>query len=485
MRRRSSLRSIEWVRVVEPERTFGSRIRGFLFDTVPKTFGFELKSVREKRVSPLRNAALQNAPVVAAASAEDEARQLLHAAAEIEHALLIEYLYAAFSLQSNPRKTLIRIAVQEMSHLLAVQNLLLFLGAGPYFERQDISPDPDIDPFPFGLRSFRQKETVERFVLAEMPVLETLGVGDQKIIDEIRGRIDPQSTFNRVGVLYGRIYWLFQTDAAPEGPWTDVSNMADIGPLPQWHIGSFQGEATFASTQASTDEKGVRANGNDKQIWWQDQSAGGAFATIDSRSAALKLIYDIAVQGEGLAAGGASSHFGIFFNALKSHDELEPDDFFAVPENPSTVAGAELTDISDPVALALCALLNDRYQIMLVALTAAFHLKRTDEAENRRRQELVFWAFYEMKSAITNLVREIVVRPCKAGGSPNDLCAGPTFELGGIDLTGNINALEQECRALHIHARQSIEVLKGLGFGVGEDVVSKIEATDRGRYPDI
>lgn len=426
----------------------------------------------------------ENVPVVAAVSAQEEATQLLHAAAEIEHALLIQYLYAAFSLRpSATRKTLINIAVQEMSHFLAVQNLLLFLGADPYFERYDISPNPELDPFPFGLKSLRRKETLEAFVLAEMPVLETLKETDRAAILDIKSRIDPQSKFHRVGLLYARIYWLFQETSKPEGDWMDVSNTGDIGPLPQWHITDFPGASTFVTRQASRDEKGTRADGQTGGIWWQDYSREGAFAEVDSRATALHAIYSIAVQGEGLASGGTNSHFWTFFRALKTHGELEPSEFFPVPENPSTSTADGQTEVSHPIARALCQLLNDRYQIMLVSLASALRRSRQDASENEHRQALVSWAFYEMKYSIPKLTSEIVAQPCKSGGDADELCAGPTFELGSVSLSDDFDALEQENRGLHARARQSINALAALGFNA--DVIAKIAATDRDRYPDI
>src|SRR5438105_14568049 len=70
----------------------------------------------------------------------DEAVFLLHAAAEVEHALMVQYLYAAYSLRegftgpgapselNSWRRTLVQIAREEMAHLLTVQNLLHLIG---------------------------------------------------------------------------------------------------------------------------------------------------------------------------------------------------------------------------------------------------------------------------------------------------------------------------------------------------------------------
>src|SRR5204863_2080786 len=68
----------------------------------------------------------------------EKAQFLLHAAAEVEHALLVQYLYAAYSLKkpgdvtdpaqqaalSQWPRSLRGIAKEEMGHLLTVQNLL-------------------------------------------------------------------------------------------------------------------------------------------------------------------------------------------------------------------------------------------------------------------------------------------------------------------------------------------------------------------------
>ena len=67
-------------------------------------------------------------------SPEDEALMLLEIAAELEHALLTEYLYAAFSCETaSLRNTLLLISKQEMEHLITVQNLRLLLGGAPLY----------------------------------------------------------------------------------------------------------------------------------------------------------------------------------------------------------------------------------------------------------------------------------------------------------------------------------------------------------------
>jgi hypothetical protein len=82
----------------------------------------------------------------------DKTECLLQIAAEVEHALLIQYLYGAYSMalpEKDPRrKTFSDVAVEEMSHLMTVQNLLLAIGSPPYDAVSCIQQnDPGCKPF--------------------------------------------------------------------------------------------------------------------------------------------------------------------------------------------------------------------------------------------------------------------------------------------------------------------------------------------------
>ena len=79
-----------------------------------------------------------------------ELTYLLSQAAELEHGLMCEYLYAAFSLKSTAgpglrddqlaaverwRTMILTIAREEMLHWAVVQNLLTAVGSAPYVSR--------------------------------------------------------------------------------------------------------------------------------------------------------------------------------------------------------------------------------------------------------------------------------------------------------------------------------------------------------------
>src|SRR3954447_20670861 len=73
----------------------------------------------------IEEAGIPQAPPPDNQSPVKEARYLLRALAEVEHALLAQYLYAAYT-ATSPQTTrkLVEIAKEEMGHLLCVQNLL-------------------------------------------------------------------------------------------------------------------------------------------------------------------------------------------------------------------------------------------------------------------------------------------------------------------------------------------------------------------------
>jgi len=99
-------------------------------------------------------------------------------AAQIEHSLMLQYLFASFSVKTkyevlvgwgNPNSDdLLGIAVQEMQHLGYVNRLLSDLEAAPHFNRQDFPYEPDVYPFEMDLAPL-SLQTVAKYVYAEAP----------------------------------------------------------------------------------------------------------------------------------------------------------------------------------------------------------------------------------------------------------------------------------------------------------------------------
>ncbi len=148
-----------------------------------------------------------------------ELTRLLHEAAEIEHALMVQYLYAAFSLKPEYEQVrgtgapnaddLVGVAVQEMQHLGAVNRLLVDLGAAPHMGRQDFPYEPDLYPFPFRLEPL-SRHSLAKYVFTEAPegALDTRqarSAEDRRFLAELRTVLGGDIRPNHVGTLYGTI----------------------------------------------------------------------------------------------------------------------------------------------------------------------------------------------------------------------------------------------------------------------------------------
>jgi hypothetical protein len=104
--------------------------------------------------------------------------RLLREATEVEHALMLQYLYCAFSVKpayqgvagtGDPKgKDLLGIAIQEMQHLGKVNQMLVALGAAPNLLSQDFPYEPDIYPFAFTLEPM-SAQSLARYCYCEAP----------------------------------------------------------------------------------------------------------------------------------------------------------------------------------------------------------------------------------------------------------------------------------------------------------------------------
>jgi Ferritin-like len=136
--------------------------------------------------------------------------RLLREAAEIEHALMVQYLYAAFSVDPNYPKLsgvdtafsnstdLVGVAIQEMHHLDTVSSFIAAIGGTPLLESQDFPFEPDIYPFSLDLEPLT-KHSVAKYVYAEAP--KDFDRSDPDLATEltkILGDVRP----NHVGSLY-------------------------------------------------------------------------------------------------------------------------------------------------------------------------------------------------------------------------------------------------------------------------------------------
>jgi len=152
--------------------------------------------------------------------------RLLREASEIEHALLVQYLYAGFSVKPEYQRivgtgfppsarNMLGVAVQEMQHLDEVNQLLVGLGASPNLVRQDFPYEPDIYPFAFNLEPLSQKSAA-KYVWTEAPS------GDP-FLEQLKPVLG-DSPINHLGSLYATIIGLVERlIAQPPSPDPDLS----------------------------------------------------------------------------------------------------------------------------------------------------------------------------------------------------------------------------------------------------------------------
>lgn len=258
--------------------------------------------------------------------------RLLREASEIEHALMIQYLYATFSIKpayeslvgfGDPNSNdLLGVAIQEMQHLGQVNRLLMELGAAPNLVREDFPYEPDIYPFELNLEPLSRR-SVAKYLWTEAPAgafdrnSRKTSV-DRSFVDQAYEVLGTDTRPNHVGSLYSAVIALLKEVMNSDFKW-----VKDLGP-------------------------------------WIDRL-------------------------QQLKAEGEVGHFEFFkqvfmgthpgFNGEPDIWSLPPDagayPAMQLPVNPSAYVGHE-NQIEDPVALSIAWLGNLHYWIMLSLLNHAY-----------------------------------------------------------------------------------------------------------------
>ena len=357
---------------------------------------------------------------------------LLHTAAEVEHALMVQYLYAAYSLADGGfqgpavppnaaqltggwRETIVGIAREEMAHLLTVQNLLRFVGGPLNFEREDFPFLAFLYPFALRLEPLT-KTSLAKYVAAEMPAAPGQ---PPALIQEIVARATSATggmAINRVGILY---------DAA---------------------ISIFQDETKLRSVDLRPETAdAVQAGPND---WLGFGSL--LVRAVRSRAEAIDALVAIAEQGEGSmtpAPGSPPSHFDRLLQIYSAFPETELQSGLAtwiptrlVPLNPNTLhrvstdADMEAGRITHPTTRLWAHLFNVRYRMLLLDLAHALHRSGPyleADGEPTLRGRLRDGTFLEMRGArhagLRGIAKMLTTLPLKETSGPAR--AGPPFEL--------------------------------------------------------
>ena len=431
----------------------------------------------------------------------DHLVMLLHVAAEIEHSLMVQYLYAAYSLggpdaAATPERqtmvkrwqtSLLKVAKEEMGHFLTVQNILCLIGAPVHFGREDYPWSIPYYPFPFRLEKLT-RTSLACYVYAEMSphILEELkkypelSKRFERFIKTDKPEIDrlvkqrAQGPVHMVAAVYHDIVNIIKNENlipdsafneesyASQASWDDWGR--SYGPVPRW-----------------LDPSGTPVEEPKRQ-----REANLIIMRAATRTEALAALNAISGQGESIHVQHMRtdelSHFERF---LKVYQEY-PDDWLPardIPDNPTTrkFDQKDMTYIDNNEARYWATLFNYRYRLLLTCLAHSFRLAKSVAArEPNLRGMVMHRAFGEMYNIKT--VAGILVG-CKlhkddAPGSPR--FAGPPFEM-----PYTLTLPEGEADAWRLHQEflnGSIDVTKLLletASGAGRDYLVALEALDR------
>jgi Ferritin-like len=338
-------------------------------------------------------------------------------AAELEHGLMCEYLFAAFSLKDRVgegvsedqleailrwRSTVLGVAAQEMLHLALTANMLTALGASPHLSRPNLPQPARHYPgsvrlilLPFGEQALRHFLYLERPEGTDLDDAEGLAAFGEAVPVMSEEEIVPRlQDFATVGHLYRSIESGFGHLVEKLG-----ADRVFVGP-PQAQVT----QASFAWPQLVP------------------------ITDLASATAAIEAIVD---QGEGPRGDWRQAHFGRFKSVLDEFLALRQADPTFEPARPvaaATVRPGERNSggllINDPVTAKVADLGNVVYEVLLQVLYRL--LSRIDESD-AETAILADVAVGLMVDGIEPLGRVLTTLPV-GPGSPG-LTAGATFEL--------------------------------------------------------
>lgn len=342
---------------------------------------------------------------------------MLFEAAELEHAICCQYLFAAFSMKESAdeelttrqvaaidrwRKALLEIAAEEMLHLALVNNLLTSIGAAPRVGRPNMPqqgrhypPGVQFALVPFGDRALRH------FLFLERP--EGINLSDAEgfeSLHEAEPLMDPEDIvprpqhFDTVGHLYRSIEAGFQRLVERHGE--------------RW---VFIGDA--------------RSQATPKTFHWPQLIA---VTDLDSAMQAIDVIVE---QGEGPRGRWKDAHYGRLLVVLGEYLTMKREDPSFEPSRPVMAANTrQPVDaghgplISDSATARVMDVFNVAYEVLLYALARYFaHGHETDE----QLQTLADVAV-ELMIDVIKPVGQILTR-MPVGPDHPGMNAGPSFEL--------------------------------------------------------
>jgi hypothetical protein len=343
---------------------------------------------------------------------------MLCEAAELEHGIMCQYLFAAFSLKQSTdeglsdaeleavtrwRRVVSHVATEEMLHLGLVHNLLSAVGAAPHFARPNFPapahhypPGVNLTLVPFGEPALRHFMFLER---PEGMELEGAAGIDAPVEEAVplmaEGDIVPQlQDFATVGHLYRSIEH-------------GIAHLAEKFGERGLFVGPPRAQATSAN------------------FHWPELVA---VTDVESAQRAVDTILE---QGEGARGDWQSAHFGQFVEILDEYRQLREQNPAFEPVRPVLFAtvrpgerGEGIPLIADEVTARCTDLFNVGYEILLQTFERYFaHTEETD-AQLATLAEAAVALMLRVLKPLGSAITTLPVGPEHPGRT-----AGPSFEL--------------------------------------------------------
>lgn len=412
---------------------------------------------------------------------------LLHIGSELEHGLMVQYLYAAYSLGGDDlspadqatvrgwQDLILTVAREEMGHLLTVQNLLCLVGGPVSFNREEFPWDTPFYPFPFKFEPL-SKKSLAAYIFAEMP--DNFEYLESHYDDSIWGDRAKHFVEHDIPFIKATVKdWVKRGDAHPVGEVyhliIDIISNPDFIPDSEFRPETYPLQASWDDWGRGYRPKPAPPSGDPPPV--DNAKANIIIERAATRTEALYALREIMDQGEASAlkpkqkqrAGKADdttptqelSHFERFAEMFQEFEEKEGSPGWhpvrAVPLNPTTTVGnnppdprrpaLNRTPITARASLKWANLFNVRYRMLLTYLTHTFHLARVvspDEPNTRGAvMHRIFGEMYNLKTIAGILVRLPLT------DEPNDpRRAGPPFQM---PYTIELPLDEIDCWRLH------------------------------------
>ncbi|MDJ0600473.1 MAG: ferritin-like domain-containing protein [Crocosphaera sp.] len=380
----------------------------------------------------------------------DEATLLLTVGAEVEHALMVQYLYGAYSVrydfennELNGRlrglyRIIAQIAREEMGHLMTVQNLLQLIGSPLSFEREDSPFESELYPFRFKLESLSQ-QSLAKYITAERPAVKPPHMSDEKWrkieeISAIAQCANDGHPVKHVGPIYERLIQLFEHEledgdfllnrADSQGTWRDWGYDEGLSrdDSQKVHVDSFEG--SNPDTLRKTAVEALHRIG---------EQGEGYGDMIDSHFERFLALYEQFLDLEAeLEPQGIEFIWPVATNPSTSKKNIPQDDRFDLVTS-AKLAFEERGYISNDRARNWGHLFNLRYRLLLAYLMhflrsegSRYLTQGPDKGDRTPRGLLLLWSFDEMRH-IKKIAEKMVRLPLHP--SEDGMNAGPPFQL--------------------------------------------------------